>query len=197
MGQKEFQMTATRTIQIGMVYSARLGKSFVPVQVLERIPGGRWKIQNLADTAAKPFTVKADLLKGDGKTLEDAKTAIEQAKAEKAADEKQAIQSVKDTPDVQPATKGRKQPAKAKAPGKMSGLDAVVKVLRETGKPMNTADMVKTALAKGYWSTGGKTPAATIYAAIITEIAKKGQQSRFRKVDRGLFELTDAGKAAK
>jgi hypothetical protein len=189
MTTKTTEMTATQTIQIGMVYSARLGKSFAPVRVLERIPGGRWKIQNLADTAAKPFTVKADLLKGDGKTLNEAKADIEQAKAQKAADEKQAIQIVKETPSVQPATKGRKQPAKAKSPGKMSGLDAVVKVLREAGKPMNTADMVNTALDKGYWSTGGKTPAATIYAAIITEIAKKGDQSRFRKVDRGLFEL--------
>lgn len=53
---------------------------------------------------------------------------------------------------------------------------------------MNTADMVRTALDKGYWSTGGKTPAATIYAAIITEISKKGDKSRFRKVDRGMFE---------
>jgi hypothetical protein len=192
MTTKTTEMTATQTIQIGMVYSARLGKSFTPVRVLERIPGGRWKIQNLADTAAKPFTVKADLLKGDGKTLEEAKAAIEQAKATKAADEKQsnqASQSIKETPSVQPAPKGRKQPAKAKVPGKMSGLDAVAKVLRETGKPMNTADMVKTALDKGYWFTGGKTPASTIYAAIITEIAKKGDKSRFRKVDRSLFEL--------
>ena len=44
-------------------------------------------------------------------------------------------------------------------------------------------------LAKGLWKTSGKTPAATIYAAIIREIAAKGSESRFRKVERGKFEL--------
>jgi len=44
-------------------------------------------------------------------------------------------------------------------------------------------------LAKGLWHTNGKTPAATIYAAIIREIASKGNASRFRKVARGKFEL--------
>ncbi|MCG3180939.1 MAG: hypothetical protein BIFFINMI_03304 [Phycisphaerae bacterium] len=31
---------------------------------------------------------------------------------------------------------------------------------------------------------------------MIVEIAKKGDQARFKKVDRGLFTGTDAGKAA-
>jgi hypothetical protein len=34
-----------------------------------------------------------------------------------------------------------------------------------------------------------KTPGATIYAAIIREIAVKGDKSRFRKTERGNFEL--------
>jgi len=34
------------------------------------------------------------------------------------------------------------------------------------------------------WRTNGKTPAATIYAAIIREIATKGNASRFRNVAR-------------
>ena len=56
-----------------------------------------------------------------------------------------------------------------------SGLDAVARVLRESGTPMTTGDMVKTALEKGYWQTGGKTPAATIYSAILREITVKGE----------------------
>jgi len=82
---------------------------------------------------------------------------------------------------------GRKKPVKAN--GKMSGLDAAAKVLAENGKPMNTGEMVERMLAKRYWQTGGKTPAATIYAAIIREIATKGKDARFRKVERGKFEL--------
>jgi hypothetical protein len=81
-------------------------------------------------------------------------------------------------------------------PGKMSGLDAAVLVLREAGTPMTTGAMVKTMLEKGYWSTGGKTPASTIYAAILRECSVKGDKSRFRKTDRGHFELTQAGKEA-
>lgn len=85
--------------------------------------------------------------------------------------------------------------AKPKADGKMSGLDAAAKVLAEKGEPMRCKDMVETAIAKGYWKSGGKTPHATIYAAIIREIAKKGGESRFQKSDRGLFTLNP--KAAK
>jgi short subunit dehydrogenase-like uncharacterized protein len=72
---------------------------------------------------------------------------------------------------------------------KMSGLDAAAKVLAETGTAMNCADIVKTALDKGYWTTNGKTPAATVYAAIIREIAAKGSESRFRKAERGKFDI--------
>ena len=34
-----------------------------------------------------------------------------------------------------------------------------------------------------------KTPAATLYSAILREIQKKGKQSRFEKTERGRFRL--------
>ena len=77
----------------------------------------------------------------------------------------------------------------ADATGKMSGLDAAAQVLRGAGRPLNTKTMVERMIATGLWSTGGKTPAATIYAAILREINVKGSESRFRKTDRGMFEL--------
>jgi hypothetical protein len=93
-------------------------------------------------------------------------------------------------------TKGGKKAPKAAKGGEgkkgMSGLDAAAKVLAEAGAPMNCKAMVEAMLAKGYWKTDGKTPASTIYAAIIRETAKKGKDARFRKTDRGLFELTPA-----
>lgn len=84
-----------------------------------------------------------------------------------------------------------KKTAKAQtaAPETMSGLDAAAKVLAEAGKPINAKAIVETALARGYWATAGKTPAATVYAAIIREIRDKGQKARFRKTARGMFEL--------
>ena len=82
-------------------------------------------------------------------------------------------------------------PAKKK---RASGLDAAVMVLREAGEPMRCGEIVKRALEKGIWQTNGKTPASTIYALIILEIAKRGSDSRFRKTDRGMFDLTDVGR---
>ena len=68
----------------------------------------------------------------------------------------------------------------------MSGLDAAAKVLEESGQPMTAKEMVEAAEAKGYWkSPGGKTPHATVYSAIIREIAAKGSEARFRKTERG------------
>ena len=75
----------------------------------------------------------------------------------------------------------------AMADGKMSGLDAAAKVLAEAELPLNTKMIVERAFAKGYWSSSGKTPAATIYSAMLREINAKGAESRFKKTDRGLF----------
>ena len=83
----------------------------------------------------------------------------------------------------------RKQTNQAKGKKKMSALDAAAQVLQEAGAAMSCGAMLEAMLAKGYWRTGGKTPAATIYSALIREIAGKGKQARFKKVDRGLFAL--------
>jgi hypothetical protein len=80
--------------------------------------------------------------------------------------------------------------AKARAkPKRTSGLDAAAQVLTEAGGTMGSREIVDVMLAKGLWKTSGKTPHATIYAAIIREIQKKGSQSRFEKVARGKFTL--------
>jgi len=54
---------------------------------------------------------------------------------------------------------------------------------------MNAKAITETALAKRYWATKGATPWATLYSAMIREIAAKGAQSRFRKTARGMFEF--------
>jgi len=78
---------------------------------------------------------------------------------------------------------------KAAAPKKTSGLDAAAKVLAEAGKPMNVKAIVEVAMAKGYWTSKGATPWATVYSAVIREIAAKKEASRFRKTARGMFEI--------
>lgn len=54
---------------------------------------------------------------------------------------------------------------------------------------MNCKAIVERMLAEGLWQTSGKTPAATIYSAVLREIQRKGDASRFVKVERGKFAL--------
>jgi hypothetical protein len=75
-----------------------------------------------------------------------------------------------------------------------SALDAAAQVLAETGQPMNCPDLIKAMAAKGYWtSPHGKTPHATLYAAILREITTKGKEARFTKTERGKFARTAGG----
>lgn len=69
----------------------------------------------------------------------------------------------------------------------VSGLDAAAQVLREAAVALTTQDLVKRMLDGGLWTTKGKTPAATLYSAMIREISAKGSASRFRKGGPGLF----------
>jgi hypothetical protein len=91
---------------------------------------------------------------------------------------------------AKPAAKAApKEPADAQ-PRRMSGLSAAAEVLRlASGTPMRVGDLTAKARELGLWTPGGKTPAATLNAALIKEIATKGGASRFRKHSRGLFEL--------
>jgi len=93
----------------------------------------------------------------------------------------------KTTKSAKAATK--KAPAK-KRDGKMSALDAAAQVLAGSKEPMNTKSMIEQMATKGLWtSPAGKTPAATLYAAILREINEKGADARFQKVDRGQFTI--------
>lgn len=90
------------------------------------------------------------------------------------------------------ATKAK--PAKVAKPKRLSALDAAAKVLAESDRPLRAIDMVELMHARGLWtSPGGKTPEASLYAAVIREIAAKGKDARFRKADRGLFLATGKG----
>jgi len=93
------------------------------------------------------------------------------------------------TPQTPPVATVAKTPQAATVakPKKIGGLDAAALVLKAKGEPMTCKAIMDEILAKGMWKTNGKTPAATIYAAMLREITRKGDQSRFKKTDRGLF----------
>jgi hypothetical protein len=72
------------------------------------------------------------------------------------------------------------------------GLNAAQRVLAEAKEPMRIRDITKAAMDNGWWKPAGKTPWATLAAAIGREIKEKGKQSRFKKTDRGLFIAAQA-----
>jgi HB1, ASXL, restriction endonuclease HTH domain len=91
------------------------------------------------------------------------------------------------------AKKAAKTPKANAKPKKLSALDAAAKVLGDAGNPMNCKEMIEAMAKKGLWtSPGGKTPHATLYSAILREVATKGKDARFKKTERGKFARTGA-----
>ena len=158
---------------------------------------------------SKPLALAVPAQAGGAEAQADAK-ATKKAKVE-AWRKEVAAKAAKPDPELDAAikaadAKGRAKKAKAaKAKGerKPGCLDAAVRVLQEAGKPMQSGDIVKVALEKGYWQTKGATPGATLYAAMIREVAAKGPKARFRRAEvketkdgkavtlRGYFTLAD------
>ncbi len=112
------------------------------------------------------------------------KTTRKRATPKKAA-------STKKSAAAKPAvgqTTATKKTAPKKGEKKMSALDAAAKVLSGSKEPLRAKEMIEQMAARGYWkSPGGKTPAATLYAAMTREINTKGKDARVKKTDRGLF----------
>lgn len=92
------------------------------------------------------------------------------------------------TAKARTAGKGRKAKPVTDTPEKLSALDAAAQVLAAAPEPMTAPELIKAMANRKLWtSPNGKTPAATLSAAIGREIATKGTASRFQKTDRGRF----------
>ena len=101
----------------------------------------------------------------------------------KEAATKENLKLVEEKPKSQPANP-------TKADGKLSQLEAAVKVLTDSKEPMNTKQMVEAMAAKALWtSPWGRTPAATLYSAIVREIKAKGADVSFKKARPGNFAI--------
>jgi hypothetical protein len=91
-------------------------------------------------------------------------------------------------PSAEPRTANRCGPQQAPGAKKMSCLDAAAKLLTETGQSMTCQELIAALAAQGYWtSPAGKTPQASLYAAIVRELRTKKDQARFRKIAPGRF----------
>ncbi len=86
----------------------------------------------------------------------------------------------------------KKRPAPRTKAGGTSLLDAAAALLAKAKEPMSCPEMVEAVVKAGTWSSNGKTPAATLSAAIHREIRNKGKETRFAKAERGRFRLKAA-----
>ena len=121
-------------------------------------------------------------------TLVDPRIA-EKAKALDAAVAKLATPGLK-------ATRKEAPKAEPKMARRMGALDAAAIVLADAGKPMRSKDLIAEMAKRGLWtSPGGKTPEATLYAAILREIGAKGSAARFARAGKGEFASTKKGGA--
>ncbi|MGH2272684.1 winged helix-turn-helix domain-containing protein [Anaerohalosphaeraceae bacterium U12dextr] len=155
------------SIKIGNLYAMKVGKNTLGIRIMSQNQDGHWVGVNI-DNNKEILIKSADRLCGPYRPKGD-KTA--QGKKKAAGADKDAASG------------------KELATTKPGGLTAAANVLAEANEPLNCQEMVKRMLEKGLWKTEGKTPAATIYAAIIREIRDKGAKARFRKTERGKFVI--------
>jgi hypothetical protein len=141
------------------------------------------------ETAETPAIPEFQIVRSEGKTVT---ATVPPDEPEPATEQPVVTQS--ETPTNIPAEPAKKRTRQRKTtepkPDRVSAIDAAARVLAEEGKPMGCKELIGAMAAKGYWtSPGGKTPAATLYSAILREIDTKGDASRFEKVGRGMFGL--------
>lgn len=61
-----------------------------------------------------------------------------------------------------------------------SGLDLAAKVLADAGEALDCKTIAERTIAAG-WVTNGKTPHATLHAAMSREIVRKADEARFKR----------------
>jgi hypothetical protein len=171
-------------VQIGATYLVKVADNLVPVKLIREHSSGGW--EGVSAKTGKTIRIKsaqrlrkrlADAAPGAAKVPE----ATQEAKAEIGRDTGERGANVG-------------QPGGDVAGKAMSLLDAAAHILSlGAGNPMRCKDIVDLAVKRQLWTPRkGKTPASTLYAAILREISTKGTDSRFVKTERGRFALKDS-----
>ena len=180
IGEREMKKTE---VKIGGIYYANVSGKKTRVRIDSEASSGGWSATNLETDKSVRIKTAQRLLgvaraKGSAQTTTDGNlTVVEVPPAE--------VVSIESSPKT---TKRIKPKREGDTPKKLSALSAAARVLAESDEPLSVKQMVEQMSEKGYWSSpGGKTPHATLYSAILREIAGKGELSRFVKTDRGRF----------
>ena len=180
-------------VKVGGVYAAKVSDKIAPVRIDAKNPHGGWDATNMK-TKKRVRIKSAQRLRGPWPKKGTQKTTTSAPAAKKGT---KATRKAKGTKNTTARDTGQRRGTSAK-PKRLSILDAAVKVLEERDPadgPLSCKQMVERMAVKGYWEPrqGGKTPANTLYSAILREIKTKGEDSRFDKVERGKFALTLKG----
>ena len=150
-------------VKIGGEYFATVTNKKVTVRIDAENRNGGWDATNLS-TGKKVRIKTASRLKGSARATE---TPATETRVRKRVARK-----------TEETTGGEK---------KLSCVKAALKVLTDSGQPMNAQEMIAAMTEAGLWeSPGGKTPHATLYSAILRDM-KRGDESRFVKTERGRF----------
>jgi hypothetical protein len=158
-------------VKIGGKYYANVSGNRCEIQIDAEKPRGGWDATNLA--TGKKIHIKS----------------AQRLQREVGAPKTASVKSDEVAP-IKPKRIVKK--TDAGKPQRLSALAAAHKVLCEATEPLNVQQMIEAMTAKGYWtSPGGKTPHATLYSAILRELAK-GETSRFVKTERGRFVAASA-----
>ena len=167
-------------VETGKIYIAKVSDKLTKVRIDDVSPHGGWTATNIA-------TGKKIRIRSPQRLRAEADKAPKKTKATKSVPLLEtAITRRAEAAVADAVVESAQTPASAKP---MSGLDAAAKVLADAATPLNAKEILERILAQGLWNTGGKTPQATLHAAISREIKVKGHAARFRKAERGHFTV--------
>lgn len=160
--------------KVGDTVLLKVGRNEIQVKILKPMAGGNaFMVKSLA--SGKDFIMPSSRLNVPTVSIDPVEP--KQKVPSLAPDETETEDASPPTPESKPVKK-------------MSLMDAAIAVLKESGKPMNTREMVIAATDKDYWTpTACRTPEQTLYGSIFREIKTK-EQPRIVKSDvKGKFQL--------
>jgi HB1, ASXL, restriction endonuclease HTH domain len=182
-------------VKIGGKYYANVSGNRCEIQIDAEKPRGGWDATNLA-TGKKILIKSAQRLLGEVGAKRGRAKVTTEGNVTAVENEPATVETIGSETSTEVAV--LKKPRKAKAASaettdtgekRLSCVAAALKVLGESPDPLNAQELISAMEAKGYWtSPGGKTPHATLYSAILRDLAK-GDDSKFVKTERGRFTV--------
>lgn len=161
-------MNGTSEIKVGSKVILKVGRNAVEVEILKAMADGdAYWVKSIA--SGKEFMMPSSRIKVPTVSIEP-------------VTEPETIENEAPNPAPECTTAPRKEK-------KLSLMDAAVEVLKQSGEPMNTREMVKAATDSGLWiPTDCKTPEQTLYGSIFREMKIKENPRIVKSSVKGKFE---------